>query len=99
MFNFLLKYFKGNSEKRRAAKLRSEQQKKANELKTIESAELARKRYTYKYRHLDIERYTGKERRAREIWWARVAHRRLKRLMAINSNRKRRGLLEYRLGV
>ena len=96
MFTFLLRYFKGNNEKRRATKLRAKQQKKADEFKAKEEKELARKRYTYRNRHLDIERYRGAERQQRVNWWARVAHRRLKRLIAMNTNRKRRGLFEYK---
>lgn len=98
MFGWLSRFIKGDNEKRRAAKLRADQQKKADELKTKEAAQLAQKKYTYKYRQLDIDRYRGSERQARIIWWARVANKRLHRLIAINSNRKVRGLQEYALG-
>jgi hypothetical protein len=97
MFGWLARFIKGDSVKRRAAKLRAEQQKKADELKAQEAAQLARKKYTFSHRYLDIERYTGPERQKRINWWSKVAKRRLKRLIAMNTNRRVRGLFEYKI--
>lgn len=99
MFEFVKKLFKfsGKDNKRAAIYAKVQREKAEREELEKEKIDLAKKRYTFKLRHLDIARCVGAEKIRCINKWNTVAHNRLKRLMAINSNRKVRGLREYKI--